>query len=125
MNHDTSYLRRIPFGGYPTGMAPMPASPFGGPGWGANVGQPMYVGQQGPYPYPQPDPSQYPQPSPYAPRPMSDVLALTLVGLAVFGGAGALIGFLVGGTKQAALVGSLIGLAAPQVGSAIQSMRGG
>src|SRR4029079_11025191 len=56
-------------------------------------------------------------------RPLVSVVGLTLLGLGIFGGAGALVGWLVGGTQKTALVGAVLGLAAPQLASALLSMR--
>lgn len=106
---DSSWTQAIPWGGYQQGG---PAYVAGGKVLKAAAHQmapqPSYVG------------------APYVgQRPMLGVLGLTVLGLALFGGAGALAGWLLGGTQKAALVGALLGVSAPPIGSSLLHMREG
>lgn len=71
-----------------------------------------YVGQSAPMTAPEP-------------RPAAQIIGLTLLGAALFGGGGALVGWLVGRTQQAALIGALVGISAPPAASALLYMQQG
>ena len=51
----------------------------------------------------------------------TSLVGMTLIGMGLVGGVGALAGWLVGGTKTAALVGALVGLTVPPVAQAMWS----
>jgi len=58
------------------------------------------------------------------PSSVSNAVVNTLVGLTVVGGVGALLGWFIGGSRGAAMVGALFGISAgPQVVSAIACAR--
>lgn len=115
---DTSFLKQVPFGGYPAGMpmrAPQPM--VYAPPWPP----PQYVGQAPAY---DPRAAGRPYDAPFDPlaqmRPVGETLALAAVSFVLFGGIGALAGWLFAHTTKGAVVGAALGLAALQGSSAIR-----
>jgi hypothetical protein len=111
----SSWLHAVPYGGYPQNFTQGFAQGGHAPAWGKspyvfNPQAPTYsmirVGADGASPMT---------------GPITTAVALTLAGLAVFGGGGALVGYLLGQTKVAALWGALFGLTAPPIIMAVRS----